>query len=205
MVKVRKQRRKKTYNYSANRKRMNKKQKKDGTIRCPEVEDAWQKNQPVSKNFRNMGLSSDPNAAIPFRKTQRERVRIIQENLSQGIIPHEINSNALAPEEGKKKKTKKRPPKGFVAKKLEENANAPRESGFRFSKGQESLISYYLDKYQLNYRAMVNDRKNIEQETWKQLRRKIRKFLTIQEHVDKYLKARNLERLSLEEETDDSD
>uniref|UniRef100_A0A1L8DHV3 Nucleolar protein 16 n=1 Tax=Nyssomyia neivai TaxID=330878 RepID=A0A1L8DHV3_9DIPT len=204
MVKVRKQRMKKTYNYSANRKRFNKKQLKDGKIKCPEVQDAWEKNRPVSKNFRNMGLSSDANAAIPFRKTQKERVRVIRENLTAGNIPTEIASNARDEVKRRKRKGKK-PSKGFVVEKLEENANAPRESGFRYSKGQETLISYYLDKYKLNYRAMVCDRKNAEQETWKQLRRKIRKFLSIQEHTDKYLKTRNLERLTFEEDTDESD
>ncbi|GAB0088920.1 Nucleolar protein 16 [Sergentomyia squamirostris] len=206
MTKVRKQRIKKTYNYSANRKRMNKKQQNVGNIKCPEVKDAWEKNAPVSKNFKNMGLSSDPNEAIPFRKTQRQRVEVMKKSLQDGIIPPAVLTNAVDLEQKKKtKKKKKKPKKGFVVNKLEENANALRESGFRFSKGQASLISHYLDKYKLNYKAMVNDRKNYEQETWKQLRRKIRKFLSIQDHVDEYLKTRGFETLNIEEEDTDSD
>uniref|UniRef100_A0A1B0DJK4 Nucleolar protein 16 n=1 Tax=Phlebotomus papatasi TaxID=29031 RepID=A0A1B0DJK4_PHLPP len=204
MVKVRKQRQKKSYNYAANRKRMNKKQTRDGKIKCPEAKGAWEKSRTVSKNFKNMGLSSDPNAAIPIRKSQKQRVEVLKKSLQSRDIPKDVVSNAL--EAGTRRRGRRwLHQRGHVAKELEENANAPRESGFRYSKGQVTLISYYLDKYKLNYKAMVRDRKNYEQETWKQLRRKIRKFLSIQEHVDGYLKSRGLERLSLEEEDTDSD
>lgn len=176
-----------------------------GSFFSPEAKGAWEKSRTVSKNFKNMGLSSDPNAAIPIRKSQKQRVEVLKKSLESGDIPKDVVSNALEAGVRRKKRKKVVAPKGHVAKELEENANAPRESGFRYSKGQVTLISYYLDKYKLNYKAMVRDRKNYEQETWKQLRRKIRKFLSIQEHVDGYLKSRGLERLSLEEEDTDSD
>lgn len=106
----------------------------------------------------------------------------------------------------KKKAKKSKAPRAEVAEKLEENATALRESGFRFSKGQAEMMGYYLDKYQLDYKKMVRDPKNYYQETWRQLRAKIRRFLGIPEHVDAYLKERNMERLSLEEASDcDSD
>ncbi|XP_059619561.1 nucleolar protein 16 [Phlebotomus argentipes] len=203
MVKIRKQRKKKSYNYGANRKNMNKKQLRTGHIKCPEVKKEWNKDCPVNRNFKNMGLSNDPNAVLPFRRSQRERVAVMKKSLETGEIPLNVTSNAIDPEAPRKRR--KNAPKAQVAEKLEENANALRESGFRFSKGQVRLISYFLDKHKLNYRAMVSDKKNYEQETWKQLRRKVRKFLAIPEHVDEYLKTRGLERLSLEEEDTDSD
>lgn len=53
--------------------------------------------------------------------------------------------------------------------------------------------TYLLDKYGLNYKAMVKDEKNHDQETWKQFRAKIRKFMSIPEQFNVYLKKRNLD------------
>lgn len=39
---------------------------------------------------------------------------------------------------------------------------------------------------------MVKDEKNYDQETWKQFRAKIRKFMSIPEQFNKYLESRNL-------------
>lgn len=40
---------------------------------------------------------------------------------------------------------------------------------------------------------MVRDEKNYDQETWKQLRAKCRKFISIPEQFEPYLKQRNLD------------
>lgn len=40
---------------------------------------------------------------------------------------------------------------------------------------------------------MVRDEKNYEQETWKQLRAKIRKFMKIPQQFNKYIESRNLD------------
>lgn len=63
---------------------------------------------------------------------------------------------------------------------------------YRLPKGIANFASYLLDKYQLNYQEMVKDEKNYDQETWKQFRAKIRKFMSIPEQFNKYLESRNL-------------
>lgn len=52
---------------------------------------------------------------------------------------------------------------------------------------------------------MVRDEKNYDQETWKQLRAKVRKFISIPEQFEPFLKERNLdmETFKLEECSDD--
>lgn len=50
-----------------------------------------------------------------------------------------------------------------------------------------------MDKHQLNYAAMVRDKKNYDQWTWKQFRAKIRKFMSIPEQFDPYLSSRDLD------------
>lgn len=40
---------------------------------------------------------------------------------------------------------------------------------------------------------MVKDEKNYDQETWRQFRAKIRKFMSIPEQFDVYVKQRNLD------------
>lgn len=172
----------------------------------PEAKGAWSKHKTVADNFKRMGLSSDPNATLAIPSSKKQRVQLLSNPLANGN-PIALLEAQMA-DKSKKKKKPKRPagPKAEVAQKLEENARAPRESGFRFSKGQVALMSHYIDKYQLNYKAMVRDIKNYDQETWKQLRARIRRFLDIPEHVNAYLKERNMEKLTLEEETDsDSD
>ena len=150
-----------------------------------------------------MGLSSDPNATLAIPTSKSQRVQLLTNPAANGD-PIKLMETQMTQKPKKVKKPKA--PKAEVAEKLEENAHALRESGFRFSKGQQELIGHYLDKYKLDYKKMVRDPKNYYQETWKQLRSKIRRFLDIPEHVDAYLKSRNLERLSLEEASDcDSD
>lgn len=64
---------------------------------------------------------------------------------------------------------------------------------FRLPKGVVKFATYLLDTYGLNYKDMVKDEKNYDQETWKQFRAKIRKFMSIPEQFNVYLKQRNLD------------
>lgn len=167
---------------------------------------AWQKHKTVSKNFQSMGLSSDPNATFGIPSSKKQRIQLMTNPAAHGDPIKLMEAQMMERKKTKKNAQKPKALKGEVAEKLEENAQALRESGFRFSKGQQELISHYLDKYELDYKKMVRDTKNYYQETWRQLRSKIRRFLAIPEHVDFYLKERNLQRLSLEEASDcDSD
>lgn len=63
---------------------------------------------------------------------------------------------------------------------------------FRLPKGQVEFITYLLDKYGHDYKAMAKDKKNYYQETWKQLRAKVKTFMGIPKQYAEYLKARGL-------------
>lgn len=63
------------------------------------------------------------------------------------------------------------------------------------------FITYLLDKYGHDYKAMERDKKNYYQETWKQLRAKIKTFMGIPKQYGEYLKARGL----LDKEEDDEE
>lgn len=85
----------------------------------------------------------------------------------------------------------KAPTKTFVAEALAKDARAPRKKMFRLPKGQVDWLTYLMDKYDRDYKAMSRDSRNYKQETWKQLRAKIRKFKKIPEQYSVYLEEKN--------------
>lgn len=92
----------------------------------------------------------------------------------------------------------KAPTKSSVVEALAEDARAPRKKMFRLPKGQVEWITYLMDKYGRDYRCMVRDSRNYKQETWSQLRAKIRKFKKIPEQYSLYLKERNMTESDIE-------
>lgn len=54
------------------------------------------------------------------------------------------------------------------------------------------FITYLLDKYGHDYKAMAKDKKNYYQETWKQLRAKIKTFMGIPKQYSEYLASKGL-------------
>lgn len=82
--------------------------------------------------------------------------------------------------------------KKYVAELLEKQANAPRIRAFQLPSSQVEWITYLMDKYGTDYKAMVRDKRNHYQETWKQIRAKIRVFMGVPEHYAKYLEDRGL-------------
>ncbi|CAG9761522.1 unnamed protein product [Ceutorhynchus assimilis] len=184
MTKLRKQRRKKVFRHNVNRKRVRNKIFNQGNIGCQKVKNEWDQKKSVQGNLEEMGLSYDPNLtiAIPKRKKQ----------LKEALGAVDDDSQKEDPQEPKKK---------FVAQALEADAKAPREKRFRLPKGQVEWITYLMKKYGNDYRGMARDSKNYYQETWKQLRQKIRSFKKIPEQYERYLKENGLERVESDEET----
>lgn len=74
-------------------------------------------------------------------------------------------------------------------------------SDYRLPKGQVEYLTYLLDKYGHDYKAMTKDKKNVYQETWKQIRAKIKTFMGIPKQYGEYLRARGL----LDKEIDEED
>ena len=119
-----------------------------------------------------MGLVYDPNKSFGIPNTKNQLRKLIQANKDVDDSPKEEANE---------------PRKIHVVKRLEEIAKAPRVSGFRLPKSQVEWITYLMDKYGANFKAMARDKRNYNQETWKQLRAKIKTFKSIREQYTKYL------------------
>lgn len=139
-----------------------------------------------------MGLSYDPNMTLKIPKKKSD--------LSLSSLSNENNEW-----QEESVKTEPSPKKVYVAEALEKDARAPRQKLFRLPKSQVEWITYLMDKYRTDYKAMARDKKNYNQETWKQLRAKIRRFKAIPEQYLKYLKEKGLSEDYFEENENCSD
>ncbi|XP_045769384.1 nucleolar protein 16 [Maniola jurtina] len=191
-MKIKKQHRKKKFLHKLNRKRMHLKQKNTGEVRCKVMKEAWNPKKTTSRNLRDMGLASDPNKAISIPSFKEEKLRKALAIVNNAESDLEEEQEVVVPRPA---------PKIRVAEQLEQEAKAPRERRFMLPKGQVEFITYLLDKYGHDYKAMERDKKNYYQETWKQLRAKIKKFMGIPKQYGEYLKARGL----LEKEEDEEE
>ncbi|KRT81247.1 hypothetical protein AMK59_4960 [Oryctes borbonicus] len=178
MAKLRKQRRKKVYRHNVNRKRMRNKLHKVENIQCKQVKDAWDRNKSTKVNLKEMGLSYDPNETIKIPNAKKQlKLKVITR--TDEWTEEEIEDRVEVA-------------KNYIAEELEKDAKAPRVKLFRLPKGQVEWISYLIDKYESDYKAMARDKRNYNQETWKQLRAKIKRFKSIPEQYSEFLKNRNL-------------
>lgn len=156
------------------------------SIFSKEIKQAWDRNKSVQTNLKEMGLSYDPNRTIKIPNSKKQ--------LKTKIIS---NSNEWTEEEIQEVEFSKK----HVAEELEEDAKSPRVKLFRLPKGQVEWITYLMDKYGNDFKAMVRDKRNYNQETWKQLRAKIKRFKSIPEQYSEYLKNKNPLELANQAET----
>ncbi|KPJ05829.1 Nucleolar protein 16 [Papilio xuthus] len=129
-----------------------------------------------------MGLANDPNKIIKIPNFKQEKIKQAKVIVNKGELENTDEEETITAVPIKKE----------VAEKLEKEAKAPRERRFMLPKGQVEFITYLLDKYGHDYKAMEKDRKNYYQETWKQLRAKIKTFMGIPKQYGEYLQARGL-------------
>ena len=180
MTKLRKQRRRKKFNYGRNRKRVRKQQEKttkfNVKVDCKTIKDAWDNRISVKENMSQMGIvlnASDIMPADGAKKkliTQMKKMKNIEEE-------KEAVDKLTKPD---------------VLEKLVEEANVPARQSFRFSTTQVKLITYMMDKHGSDYKAMSRDPKNHYQETASKLKGMITKFISIPEHYAPYCKERGL-------------
>lgn len=144
-----------------------------------EIKQAWDKHKSTRINLKEMGLSYDPNETIKIPNTKNQlKTKIVTEgNIPQVQVTDPETVAA---------------PRKYVAEELESDAKAPRVKLFRLPKSQVEWITYLMDKYGNDYKAMVKDKRNYNQETWKQLKAKIKRFKAIPEQYSEYLKSRGL-------------
>ncbi|KAK3915112.1 Nucleolar protein 16 [Frankliniella fusca] len=177
MGKTKRQRKNKKFRYNVNRKRVGKNRKNTGTaaVGVPIVKKAWEEHKSIKENLSNMGLSYDPNATLKIPTSKELLEPVFSEDKRENTSDIEL----LAPI------------KAHVAEELEAEAKAPRVKKFELPKGQVMYLSYLIDKYGDDFKAMARDSKNIYQETWKQIRSKIRTFQNIPSQWDAYLESRS--------------
>ncbi|XP_046399108.1 nucleolar protein 16 [Ischnura elegans] len=169
MTKIRKQKRKKTYRHSSNRQRVNKRMRKLPNIKCPEVKEEWREGWSAKQNMEEMGLVYDLNSAFRIPTTKE-------------ILKGEERSSA----EGAQVRPRR---KQHVAEKLEQDANLPRERLLRLPDGQARWLAYLIHKYGEDYKGMARDDHNYYQETWKQLKNKIKLFKSIPGQLEEFMKT----------------
>ncbi|GJQ70795.1 hypothetical protein Trydic_g723 [Trypoxylus dichotomus] len=150
---------------------------KVGNIQCKEIKQAWDINKSIRINLREMGLSYDPNETI--------KIPNIKKQLKSKVITRTDEWTEEEIEESV------RVPKKHIIEELEKDAKAPRVKLFRLPKGQVQWITYLIDKYGCDYKAMTRDKRNYNQETWKQLRAKIKRFKSIPEQYTEFVKNKN--------------
>lgn len=126
-----------------------------------------------------MGIVYDVNKAMPVPNYKSERTK--KKKVDHGFVEEDQSDEEAGAF-----------PKQEVAEELEKKAKALRESKVRLPKGIIKFVTYLIDKYGLDYKKMAKDSKNYDQETWRQLRAKCRKFMSIPEHFSKYLEERDL-------------
>ncbi|KDR19577.1 hypothetical protein L798_06375 [Zootermopsis nevadensis] len=142
-------------------------------IFSPQVKKAWEQTRTVEQNLNDMGLAYDSNKALKIPSSK------------ELLLPMECDGENIKCDEEISV-----PIKTYVAKGLEEDAKAPRVKNFRLPNNQITWLTYLMDKYEDDYKAMAKDPKNYYQETWRQIRNKIKKFKNIPEQYDMYMESR---------------
>ncbi|XP_053658448.1 nucleolar protein 16 [Anopheles marshallii] len=173
---LRKTKKAQKYDYSRNRKRLSQKTRRNGNIKSAEIRAAYDDKKRPARNIRDMGLAYDVNRAIPIPNVKKQ-----MQDMEKVLSGQKVKSAA--------RKTRAAP-KQHVAEQLEEDANEFVGTRFRMARSMVRIITAMIDRHGFNYQAMARDRTNYEQETWRQFRSKIRRFLRIPEQCTPYLEQK---------------
>ena len=179
MPKLRRQRKRQKFRYDRNRKRIKKTQEKHRKDKIKVDNDVmkelWNPKESIKTNLESMGVAFDANKVLDKKSTKQQFIEKIQDQNPNNIPPQEIASK-------KSSEVVKR----LEAEALEAEAN--KKANFRFTGEQVKWITYCLDKHGDDFKAMARDPKNIWQETPKQIRQKVLKFVNIPEQFAIYAK-----------------
>ncbi|XP_014240892.1 nucleolar protein 16 [Cimex lectularius] len=160
MTKIRRQKKRKVYNYDVNRKRLNCRSKKRPKITCEPVKSEWNGSLSVKANLSVMGLSFDPNDTVKI--TKKDEPTEPEPEVKTKVV-EQLEAEA-----------KIRGPKNF---------RLPNSQVHWLTK----LLLKYGDDYKAMER---DRKLNCFQETSKQLRAKIKRFEKIPEQYEEYLRKK---------------
>lgn len=181
MTKIRKVKRRKKFRMNVNRKRLRNKLTKLPAITCPQIKKSWEITKSTRTNLKEMGIAYDPNEVL--------KVPNVKEDLIKNVMNWKI-TDAEDKSRSEDQDVEMMPAKVHVVEELEAEAKAPRRRMFRLPNSQVHFLTYLMDKYGEDYKAMALDRKNYNQLTWKQIRAKIKVFKNIPEQYNEYLKSK---------------
>ncbi|NWI59029.1 NOP16 protein, partial [Calyptomena viridis] len=139
------------YSYNLNRKRLYRSARRRAAprIACSHIRHAWDRSKSVAQNLADMGLSEDPNKALPIPK-----MGMVEE--SSGQQPG--------------KKIVRKP---YVVNEMEYEASLPEKKSNTLSRDLIDYVRYMIQNHGENYKEMARDEKNYYQDTPKQIKRKI--------------------------------
>ena len=193
MTKLKKQRRRKKYDYARNRKRVRKQQEKttkfNVKVDCKVIKEAWDNRVSVKENMSSMGIVLNASDMMPVTGPKKNMVKKMK-TLKNIVVDESVENSLTKPD---------------VLQKLSEEASVPAKPNFRFSTTQIKLITYMMDKHGSDYKAMSRDPKNHYQETPAKLRGMVTKFISIPEHYAPYCKERGLLPSEAEKSNSDDD
>ena len=179
MPKLRRQRKRQKFRYDRNRKRIKKTQEKHQKdkikVNNDVIKDLWNPKESIKNNLESMGVAFDANKVVDKKSIKQQFIEKLQE-----ANPNEIPPPAIAVKKSSE-----------VVKRLEAEvleAETNKTPKFRFTGEQVKWITYCLDKHGDDFKAMARDPKNIWQETPKQIRQKVLKFVSIPEQFAVYAK-----------------
>lgn len=88
----------------------------------PEIKKVWENRKTITSNLKEIGLAWDPNKVIKIPNAREERAKFIKK--MHGFV-EEDNPSDNEPKPAQR-------PKGFIMDEMEADANALRESNFRY-------------------------------------------------------------------------
>eukprot|EP00088_Acartia_fossae_P037505 TRINITY_DN38710_c0_g1_i1.p1 TRINITY_DN38710_c0_g1~~TRINITY_DN38710_c0_g1_i1.p1 ORF type:complete len:184 (+),score=45.14 TRINITY_DN38710_c0_g1_i1:60-611(+) len=180
MTKLRKQRRRKKYDYARNRKRVRKQQEKttkfNVKVDCKTIKDAWDNRISIKENMSSMGIVLNASDIMPADNAKQKLIKQMKK-MNNKPVTEAVEAKVTKPD---------------VLDQLTAEANVPAKQNFRFSTTQVKLITYMMDKHGSDYKAMSRDPRNHYQETPAKLKGMITKFISIPEHYAPYCKERGL-------------
>ena len=148
------------------------------------MKESWDNKSSVRTNMTKMGICFDANQALKHKSNKAIFTGRVERK------PDSVHENATAHQNNPVKTIE-----SAVIKRLEVKAAEARASikhSFRFAKEQVRWITYCIDTHGDDFKAMAKDPKNIWQETPKQIRQKILKFISIPEQFNTYMEERCL-------------
>jgi len=180
MAGLKKLKKKKSFNYGRNRKRVRMQQERttkfNVKVDCKAMKDVWDNRVTLKENMAAMGVALDANQVMPFAGTKKKLINKLKKQ--NKVAVEEVNTVKVT--------------KPDVLSQLEAEANVEAKPTFRFTPTQVQLISYMMDKHGMDFKAMARDPKNHYQETPAKLKGMVTKFISIPEHYAPYCKERGL-------------